>query len=41
MFTTQNRAVRQAIYEQNRDLAKQIDDQVLSHKPKKIKSAER
>jgi hypothetical protein len=41
MFTAQNRAVRQAIYEQNRDLAKQIDDQLLSHKPKKIKSAER
>jgi hypothetical protein len=41
MFTAQNRAVRQAIYEQNRDLAKQIDDQVMGRRPKKIKSAER
>jgi hypothetical protein len=42
MFTAQNRAVRQAIYEQNRDLAKQIDEQAQSRKPaKKIRTSER
>ena len=42
MFTAQNRAVRQAIYEQSRDLAKQIDEQAQSRKPaKKIRTSER
>jgi hypothetical protein len=42
MFTAQNRAVRQAIYEQNRDLAKQIDERAPSHKrAKRIRTSER